>query len=105
MPDVSFSCPHCDKHLVTDDSGADQTVQCPKCGQDVIVPVAISSQAPSSEAPASSLPRPQPFTLPGNRCPRCGKVIGHSEVICPDCGCNPITGQRIVPTSAGLQRN
>ena len=38
MPDVFFKCGSCGKHLVVDDAGAGQTINCPDCYAVLAVP-------------------------------------------------------------------
>jgi DNA-directed RNA polymerase subunit RPC12/RpoP len=38
MPDIFFKCGSCGKHLVADDAGAGQTINCPDCDAVLAVP-------------------------------------------------------------------
>ncbi len=38
MADIKFTCPHCQQNIETDDSVCGQTVECPSCQGEIIVP-------------------------------------------------------------------
>jgi DNA-directed RNA polymerase subunit RPC12/RpoP len=42
--DIDFKCPHCQQELSVDSSGAGTEIECPACGEAIIIP--ISDQAP-----------------------------------------------------------
>jgi hypothetical protein len=37
--DVNFTCPHCEQSLAVDSSGAGETVPCPSCNREILVPL------------------------------------------------------------------
>ena len=57
--DISFDCERCGQHIVIDEAGAGQTVQCPACGANLTVPLltteatapALSAALPSQQEP------------------------------------------------------
>ncbi len=36
--DVIFNCPHCDQELTVDSSGSGTAIDCPTCGQKILIP-------------------------------------------------------------------
>jgi phage host-nuclease inhibitor protein Gam len=68
--DISFNCKKCGQHIVIDEDGAGQLVDCPKCGTTLEVPykadtlAAVASSTPAPRKP--SVPPPAQHT-PGNR--------------------------------------
>jgi DNA-directed RNA polymerase subunit RPC12/RpoP len=40
--DVIFNCPKCDQELAVDSSGSGSQIECPSCGEDLIIPEAES---------------------------------------------------------------
>jgi hypothetical protein len=38
MSDVKFACPHCEQHIKCDERRGGETIACPACGQNVVVP-------------------------------------------------------------------
>ena len=69
MPDIFFKCGSCGNHLVADDAGAGQTIDCPDCNTPTTIPE-ISTIG---------------------KCPRCGQRLKFSPemkgelVHCPAC--------------------
>jgi DNA-directed RNA polymerase subunit RPC12/RpoP len=59
--DVIFQCPNCEQELEVDSSGAGSEINCPSCGETIVVPEPGSAARPKGEAPPS--PR-QPQTRP-----------------------------------------
>ena len=41
--DVNFNCPHCDQELEVDSGGAGQSIECPSCGESIVIPVATAA--------------------------------------------------------------
>jgi len=37
--DITFSCPHCEQSLVVDSSGRGNTILCPSCNRDILIPL------------------------------------------------------------------
>ncbi|MGB7748541.1 MAG: hypothetical protein WBN75_14780 [Verrucomicrobiia bacterium] len=36
--DIVFNCPHCEQELAVDNSGAGSEIQCPSCGEKIMIP-------------------------------------------------------------------
>jgi DNA-directed RNA polymerase subunit RPC12/RpoP len=52
--DIVFNCPHCEQELAVDNSGAGSEIQCPSCGEKIMIPAEATPSAPESvpaEAP------------------------------------------------------
>lgn len=55
--DVIFNCPKCDQELAVDSSGAGSEIECPSCGESIVIPSGNSQGArPGVEMPAPSMP-------------------------------------------------
>jgi DNA-directed RNA polymerase subunit RPC12/RpoP len=52
--DIVFNCPHCEQELAVDNSGAGSEIQCPSCGEKIMIPAAATPPA-SESAPAGSV--------------------------------------------------
>jgi hypothetical protein len=78
MPDISFKCGTCGKHLVIDNAGAGQTINCPDCNASMTIPS-------------------NPNALPpmGRNCSSCGAAINQDAVICINCGVHLKTGIKL----------
>ena len=46
--DIVFNCPHCEQELAVDNSGAGSEIQCPSCGEKIMIPTAPAPSAPES---------------------------------------------------------
>ena len=46
--DIVFNCPHCEQELAVDNSGAGSEIQCPSCGEKIMIPAAATPPAPES---------------------------------------------------------
>jgi DNA-directed RNA polymerase subunit RPC12/RpoP len=61
--DVIFNCSHCQQELEVDSSGAGTEIECPSCGETILIPAADSARAKpvpaSAPVPAPALP-PKP---------------------------------------------
>jgi DNA-directed RNA polymerase subunit RPC12/RpoP/exosome complex RNA-binding protein Csl4 len=51
--DIVFNCPHCDQELAVDNSGAGTEIQCPSCGEKIMIPAAATPPAPGGAAGVS----------------------------------------------------
>ena len=56
--DVIFNCPKCDQELAVDSSGAGTEIDCPSCGEAIVIPAGNTGPRP-----AADFPRPAP--VPG----------------------------------------
>ena len=52
--DIVFNCPHCEQELAVDNSGAGSEIQCPSCGEKIMIPAEATPPAPES-APAGAV--------------------------------------------------
>ena len=43
--DIVFNCPHCEQELAVDSSGAGSEIQCPSCGENIMIPAAATPPA------------------------------------------------------------
>jgi hypothetical protein len=57
MPDVKFSCPHCQQHIEADAGYAGMRINCPTCNGGLTVPGVAVPVAVLAPAPIPSLPR------------------------------------------------
>ena len=46
--DIVFNCPHCEQELAVDSSGAGSEIQCPSCGEKIMIPA--EAMPPASES-------------------------------------------------------
>ena len=46
--DIVFNCPHCEQELAVDNSGAGSEIQCPSCGEKIMIPAVATPPAPES---------------------------------------------------------
>src|SRR5271170_2802455 len=54
--DIIFDCPHCDQELAVDSSGAGTEIECPSCGETIMIPrESTKSASAPAEMPAPSL--------------------------------------------------
>ena len=96
MPDLRFSCPHCQQTIEADPGYAGVELACPTCQGRFIVP-----GGPAPEAVASPPPTPAPLTVrqtstKSSGCPSCGAALPRGAVLCTQCGYNLATGTRTV---------
>jgi len=89
--DITFNCGSCGQHIVVDEAGAGMAVQCPKCGQTLSVPMAVT--VPAGPATAQSRETQPPPILSTKQCPFCAETIKREARVCRFCGCNLETGQ------------
>ncbi|HMJ92079.1 MAG TPA: hypothetical protein VK530_19815 [Candidatus Acidoferrum sp.] len=50
--EIVFKCEHCNQELSVDETGAGVEIQCPSCGQTIVVPAAEASSLLPPAAPA-----------------------------------------------------
>src|SRR5258707_7470017 len=102
MPDVKFSCPHCQQHIQADSGYAGMQINCPACNGGLVVPGTAIPPAPAmAPAPAPvpvpvSVQRQTPSPAAGGGCPSCGGAMPRGAVLCTNCGYNTVTRQRTV---------
>jgi DNA-directed RNA polymerase subunit RPC12/RpoP len=55
--DIVFNCPNCDQELAVDQSGAGSQIECPSCGESIVIPAAgKATTGPLPPAPAPPVP-------------------------------------------------
>ena len=59
--DVIFNCPKCDQELAVDASGAGTEIECPSCGEPIVIPATPGAKAGSDGAPAGPPPGAGPI--------------------------------------------
>lgn len=47
--DIIFDCPHCDQELAVDSSGAGTEIECPSCGETIMIPKESTKAASAPE--------------------------------------------------------
>jgi DNA-directed RNA polymerase subunit RPC12/RpoP len=52
--DIVFNCPHCEQELAVDNSGAGSEIQCPSCGEKIMIPAAATPPIPESGPPGAA---------------------------------------------------
>ena len=52
--DIIFNCPKCEQELAVDSTGAGSEINCPACGEKIVIPAA--SKAPAAHAPVPHAP-------------------------------------------------
>jgi DNA-directed RNA polymerase subunit RPC12/RpoP len=60
--DVIFNCPKCDQELAVDSSGAGSEIECPSCGEAIVIPEPQPVPAARVAAGAPPPPRMEPHT-------------------------------------------
>jgi hypothetical protein len=109
MPNIKFSCPHCQQHIEADTGYGGMQINCPACNGGLVVPgtapalvpVPVPASAPApvtASGPATLRRQPSaPAQSPtASGCPSCGAALGKGAVLCTNCGYNMATGQRTV---------
>lgn len=59
--DVIFNCPKCEQELVVDSAGAGSEIECPSCGESILIPEPKPT-IPQAGDSAPSTPRIEPHT-------------------------------------------
>ena len=100
MPDMKFSCPHCQQHIEADSSYGGMQINCPTCNGALVIPGVAAPPPPTAPDPAPaptslSLQRPAAGAV-SSGCPSCGAALARGAVLCTQCGYNLATGQRTV---------
>jgi hypothetical protein len=116
--DIHFSCSRCAQHIVVDESGIGQQIECPGCHSQLTVPAPVKPPArklphlvvekPAEGPPSEPMGPPPAASKLGKkgkgakyRCtnPRCGAVLSKSQLrtqqvagrilqVCPSCRMN-----------------
>ena len=105
MPNIKFSCPHCQQRIEAESGYAGTQITCPSCQGSFVVPastvvpkiVPVMARTALTVAAAPSAPpvsAPQhPDTAAG--CPSCGAALSRGAILCTNCGYNLKTGRRM----------
>src|SRR5882762_6283190 len=100
MPDIKFSCPHCDQHIAADSGYGGMQINCPGCNGGLVVPQPDPTPPPAvhavAPAPTEARLKPQAPAATASGCPSCGGALPRGAVLRTSCGFNLATGQRIV---------
>jgi len=108
MPEIKFSCPHCEQHIAADSGYAGIQINCPGCNGAMVIPEpAAVTAAPAVVSSVAAGPRlkvqtPVPASdsvaesSPAAGCPSCGGALPRGAVLCTSCGYNLVTRKRIV---------
>src|SRR5437867_12035140 len=101
MPDIKFSCPHCEQHIAADSAYGGIQINCPGCNGGLVVPQTVDPvpvpEVPAvSSAPARARLQTQAPAPAASGCPSCGAALPRGAVLCTSCGYNLATGKRIV---------
>jgi hypothetical protein len=60
--DITFNCPHCEQELAVDQAGAGSQIDCPSCGESIIIPISgkvtTGPLPPVTPPPPGSTPQP-----------------------------------------------
>src|ERR1039457_1018808 len=88
--DITFDFWKCGECIEIDEKGAGRQVQCPKCGQSLIVPSASSKKNPAP--PLVPVPPPPP-TSDTKDCPYCAETIKAEAIFCRFCKRDLVTSQ------------
>jgi DNA-directed RNA polymerase subunit M/transcription elongation factor TFIIS len=99
--DIEFSCNKCGQHIVIDEAGAGQTIQCPKCRRSLTVPAPsvdteqLNPALPESAELTEPVKSPRPKRIEATRihfqCPECKGLLSYAKeramekVKCPLC--------------------
>lgn len=52
--DIIFNCPKCEQELAVDAAGAGSEINCPSCGEKIVIPQKAASHSPGSGIPTMS---------------------------------------------------
>ena len=61
--DVIFNCPKCEQELAVDSSGAGSEINCPSCGEPIVIPEPENRLARAGIEPVSAAPRVEPHPI------------------------------------------
>ena len=90
MPDIKFSCPHCDQHLEAPDDMGGEQIECPSCRMMIGIPEATVTKRLARKKPQAALSTPRALGL---ICPNCNAELPVGAVLCVQCGHDLRTGK------------
>jgi prepilin-type processing-associated H-X9-DG protein len=93
--DITFNCKSCGQSITIDEAGAGQEVQCPACGNSLIVPSRKPESVENTARPIPPLP-----TDDTKICPFCAETIKKAAKICRFCGSDLVAGKSSAQSSA-----
>lgn len=96
MPDLRFSCPHCQQTIEADPGYAGVELACPTCQGRFIVPGGPAPEAVAPPLPPSAPALVRQTSTTASGCPSCGAALPRGAVLCTQCGYNLATGTRTV---------
>lgn len=73
MSDLKFSCPHCEQHVLCDDSYGGHQIQCPTCQRQITIPLKIK---PPRDRQVGSGPESIQAADPPAQAPECTASLG-----------------------------
>ncbi|MSU57901.1 MAG: hypothetical protein EXS35_06915 [Pedosphaera sp.] len=77
--DIIFDCPKCDQELAVDSAGSGSEINCPSCGEKIVIP-ASSATRPAGPAPAAPQARDPAHPLSVMSTSAAAKVEMHLKV-------------------------
>jgi len=60
--DIVFNCPNCDQELAVDQSGAGTEIECPSCGESIVIPAPAGGKVTTGSLPPAG-PPPAPSAI------------------------------------------
>jgi DNA-directed RNA polymerase subunit RPC12/RpoP len=93
--DIIFDCPHCDQELAVDSSGAGTEIECPSCGETILIPKESTKSA--SALAEISAPSLAPSAIASSAA---AKVMMHLKVPVHDKPGESLIKKPVVPLEA-----
>ena len=78
--DVIFNCPKCEQELVVDSAGAGSEIECPSCGESIVIPEPKPTMPSRTASNAPAVPRIEPHTSNPIASSAAAKVEMHLKV-------------------------
>ena len=104
MPDIAFACSKCDQNLEAPGEMAGNSVECPSCGAEIVIPepapaqnpadILTTAQAQTEQAVEPEAEAPAAPQEP-NVCPGCKAEMEPDAVLCLQCGFHKGLGKKI----------
>lgn len=93
--DIVFNCPNCEQELAVDQSGAGSQIECPSCGESIVIPAAgkvTTGPLPPAPAPPGAPTATNP-TASSINTSAAAKVELHLKVPVRDTPAEPLIGK------------